>query len=249
MKMPASEKLKSLAKYWPLLAIIFFVAAFPLSIPRIQLLNGWEILRTDSARHLHTENDLIDQISRLSNLPEENPRRLKAREELATNYLARSRFDSAQEIYLDILRIKAANKQDLQGIYLSLAELYRCMGDFVKAQQYYKKIWDYDKEHLDKSDPKIVRDLNNQGTICYLIAMSTEDKLIRELELNRSNFFLIQAEIACGDRLKKDPQDEANIWDNRALVVRELGNINQASVLKQKAKAVHEKMPQRLNPP
>jgi tetratricopeptide (TPR) repeat protein len=245
MKMPASK----LTKYWPLLAVIFFVAAFPLSIPRIQVLNGWEILRTDSARRLHAENVLMDQITRLKNLPEENPKRLEVREQLAANYLARSRFDSAQEIYLDILRIKTAHKQDVQGIYLSLAELYRCMGDFVKAEQYYKMIWDYDKEHLDKNDPKIVRDLNNQGTICYLIAMSTEDKLIRELELNRSNFFLIQAEIASSDRPKKDPQDEANIWDNRALVVRELGNINEASALKQKAKAVHEKVPQRLIPP
>lgn len=249
MNSPSSKNLTRLTRFWPLLAVVFFVSALLLAIPKIQTLSGWELFRTDSVSLLAKEQAYLKKLGNFTSLPEDNPERLELREALAAVYLAQRRFDSAQDIYLDVLRIKTAHKQNLQETNLALAELYRYMGDFAKAERYYKKVWDYDKEHLDKNDSKIIRDLSNQGVICYLIAVSTDDKLVRELELNRANFFLIQAEIACRDRSKHDLQDEANLWDNRALVVRELGNINEAIALKRKAQSVHEKMPNRLIPP
>jgi len=249
MNSPSSKNLTWLTRFWPLLAVVFFVAALLLAIPKIQMLSGWELFRTDSVSLLSKEQAYLKILAKLSTLPEDNSERLKTREALAALYLAQRRFDSAQDIYLDVLRIKTAHKQNLQEINLALAELYRYMGDFPKAERYYKKVWDCDKEHLDKNDARIIRDLSNQGVICYLIAMSTDDKLVRELELNRANFFLIQAEITCRDGPKHDLQDEANLWDNRALVARELGNINEATALKERARVVHEKMPNRLIPP
>src|SRR6516165_11426295 len=146
-------------RFWPLLAVAFFFAALQLAIPNIQKLSDQELLRAASVNLSNKERAGLDKLAQLNNLPEDNPERLEAREALASIYLTQRRFDLAQDIYLDVLKIKTAHKKDLEGINLALAELYRNMGDFSKAEGYYKKIWDYDKERLDKNDLRIIRDL------------------------------------------------------------------------------------------
>jgi hypothetical protein len=123
------------------------------------------------------------------------------------------------------------------------------MGQFSNAESWYKLIWTSDKEHLPKSDSRIMRDLNNLGLVYYLSAMATPDNLERELQLSRANFYLIQAELAYRDQPNHDVQDEANTLDNRYLVLRELGNKSEAKTIRAQAARIHAKVPGRIAPP
>jgi tetratricopeptide (TPR) repeat protein len=249
MNFRAGHKLSWLIKLWPLLPIIFFFYVLWFVSERIPQLVRWEHLRTNFAQMLQEEQAAREAIDRLNRLPADSEGRLAAREALASVFIYQRRYQAAQAVYLDVLKIESALKRDTTATLLSLAGLYRDMGKFDRAAYYYQQVWNSDKERLPKTDPRLVRDLNNLGVVCYLVAMATEDHLERELELNRANFYLIQAEIVSAKQPGQDAQNTANIWENRALVVRELGNIKEANNLKKRAQVVHNQMPNRIDPP
>jgi tetratricopeptide (TPR) repeat protein len=239
-----------LFKFWPILMVIFFCMVMYLTVPKAKELIAAEQSRNNATQMLNEEHACLAIVAAFANLPEDDRQRLSAREALAAVYLAEHHFDSAQKIYEDVFKIRQRHNQDLTDTGLSLAELYCDMGDFGRAETYYKLVWNYDKAHLDKNDPRIIRDLNNMGATYFLIGKATEDKLERELELNRANFFLIQAELASRGRSNQSiSQDQANIWENRALALRELGSVKEADILKNRAKKVHQGVPNRIDPP
>lgn len=253
MNLNTVNKNRIVTAIWPLFAVALFCLGIWLTIPKLFEFHGREVVRQRATRLMAEEQKCLADIKKLNNQPADNKELLAAREALAEVYNEGHQFNKAQEIYLDVFKTRLAHTkpydEQLVATALSVAQHLCDMGGFAKAEAYYKLVWNYDKENLEKTDPRLIRDLNNLGVATFLKAMSIEDGLERELEFNRANFYLIQAQLANRVQAKVDRQDEANSWENRANVLQELGGREEAKALRRKARAVHLKIPFRIPQP
>jgi hypothetical protein len=179
---------------------------------------------------------------------------LDAEEQLASVLALEHQYKLVNALYIRIWRERAKasgqNKYNAKLIHTlqSMAFLDLDLGDIKACEYCYKTAWDYDRKWLPAGDTRITRDLNNLGVVHYLLALSCTDKLERQLEFERSNFFLLQSLISCGQG-KVTREQQANILDNQYLALRDTERLNEAKATKEQAEKMHLLIPGRFNAP
>jgi tetratricopeptide (TPR) repeat protein len=234
-----------------IVSIVFCLVLAALAPARSRLAEEWQ-KQNVLVRMKAQEANLMDRAEDLAKLAKNDERRLQGAEELAGLYAEGLQYAPAAKALKKVLTNRSMGKtynENQVRTMLALAEIYRDAGLFGKAEEAYKKLLDYDKFYLPKDDPRVARDLNNLGAICYMIAMITPDKLERELELARAQSFLTQARLCYRKKSSAQSQDDANTLDNEYLVLREQGSQAAAQQAKRQAARVHAHIPGRLVPP
>jgi hypothetical protein len=190
----------------------------------------------------------------LKNSASSNEQILDAEEQLASILALEHQYKLVNGLYRQIWRERMKTvgqgkyNAKLIRILQSMAFLDLDLGDLKACLFCYQTAWDYDKKWLLAGDSRITRDLNNLGVIHYLLALSSTNKLERQLQFERSNFFLLQSLISCRQG-KSNQEREANILDNQYLALRDTDRLNQAQAAKEEAEKMHLLIPGRFNAP
>ncbi len=242
-------------KIWRFFIILFCFA--------FVIVNTWSIRRQFLARankqnydwRLSMQEQYWSHINQsLAKLPANNEKKLDAEEQLASVLALEHQYKLATFLYNSVWRermktITGKYNPRIAHTLQSMGFLDLDLGEIETCEDCYKSAWDYDKTRLPPGDARITRDLNNLGVIYYLLAMVATDKLQRQLQFERSNFFLLQALMSSRQAPGHDPERQANILDNQFLVLRDTDRLQQAQVVKHQAESLHHLIPGRFNAP
>jgi hypothetical protein len=231
--------------------VLVIVSTWPV---RRRFLN--QSTRQDYNHRLSTQEQYWLQVNKkLKDLPNENEQKLKAEEQLASILAFGHQYKLAHDLYTLVWneRLKHVSthyEPEVVKILQAMAFLDLDLGDLKACEDCYKTAWDYDKTRLSAGDSRLTRDLNNLAVIHYLLGLTASDKLERQLHLERSNLFLLQALISCRQTASQSNcERQANILDNQFLVLRDTGRLSQAQTAKKAAEKLHLLIPGRFNAP
>jgi hypothetical protein len=238
----------------------FFIVLFCFALV---IVNTWSIRRQFLAKakrqnydlRLYMQEQYWSHINQsLEKLPANNEKKLDAEEQLASVLALEHQYKLATFLYKTVWRERMktiTRKYNPRIVHTlqSMAFLDLDLGNIEACEDCYKSAWDYDKTRLAAGDARVTRDLNNLGVLYYLLATVTTDRLQRQLQFERSNFFLLQALMSSRQAPDHDTERQANILDNQYLVLRDTERLQQAQAVKRQAESLHYLIPGRFNAP
>lgn len=230
-----------------LLILALFVYVLCASIPikraaveREELRNYDKLLEREEWAAVQNYNKAI------SDLAETDPKRAKAVRELGLSYWLQRRYPDALPLIQANVAFFAVDKDkqhsdDYSTALFDLASLCRDMGDYIKAEQHFKEVLEYDRKSLGDKDIKVARDLNNLGVFYYMKAGTYQDLKTRKEWLDKAKESLEQSLSLYKEKTGEDSQQVGNNLWNLFLVSRDLGQETRAEELKKQAQAIDAK--------
>ncbi len=173
-------------------------------------------------------------------LPVGDKARLQAICSLAQVRWQQMKFDEAERLYkLAVSETRHSRNYDqtLVNSRLRLAAVFRDENKLKEAESIYLSVWQYDKQFLTAENPRLGRDLTNLGLNSYLEACRQNRGAERTALMVKANDYLEQA-VKFYAQMPEEKQHLSIALFNQYLVLRDLGLINQAKTVKEKAEFV-----------